>query len=72
MSAMVCTYLPNSVKSKVRLFADDTIMYVTVKTSTDANRPARCTTRCYNQHMGGVDLLDALLALYQIPVRSQK
>ena len=30
-------YLPNSVKSKVRLFADDTIMYLTVKTSTDAN-----------------------------------
>ena len=29
--------LPNSVKSKVRLFADDTIMYLTVKTSTDAN-----------------------------------
>ena len=29
--------LPNSVKSKVRLFADDTIMYLTIKTSTDAN-----------------------------------
>ena len=29
--------LSNSVKSKVRLFADDTIMYLTVKTSTDAN-----------------------------------
>ena len=29
--------LPNSVKSKVRLFADDTIMYLTVKTSTDAD-----------------------------------
>ena len=29
--------LPNSVKSKVRLFADDTIMYRTVKTSTYAN-----------------------------------
>ena len=29
--------LPNSVKSKVRLFADDTIMYLTVKTSTNAN-----------------------------------
>ena len=28
--------------------------------------------RCYNQHMGGVDLLDALLALYRIPVRSKK
>ncbi len=27
--------LPDSVKSKVRLFADDTIMYLTVKTSTD-------------------------------------
>ena len=24
--------------------------------------PARCTTHCYIQHMGGVDLLDALLA----------
>ena len=29
--------LPNSVKSKVRLFADDTIVYFAVKTSTDAN-----------------------------------
>ena len=26
----------------------------------------------YNQHMGGVDLLDALLVLYRIPVRSKK
>ena len=29
--------LPDSVKSKVRLFADDTIMYLTVKSTTDAN-----------------------------------
>ena len=30
-------YLPDSVKSKVRLFANDTIMYLTVKSTTDAN-----------------------------------
>ena len=29
--------LPDSVKSKIRLFADDTIMYLTVKSTTDAN-----------------------------------
>ena len=29
--------LPDSVKSEVRLFADDTIMYLTVKSTTDAN-----------------------------------
>ena len=29
--------LPDSVKSKVRLFADDTILYLTVKSTTDAN-----------------------------------
>ena len=29
--------LPDSVKSKVRLFADDTIMHLTVKSTTDAN-----------------------------------
>ena len=28
--------------------------------------------RSYNQFMGGVDLLDSLLALYRIPVRSKK
>ena len=28
--------------------------------------------RTYNQFMGGVDLLDSLLALYRIPVRSKK
>ena len=29
--------LPDSVKSKVRLFADDTIMYLTVKSTTYGN-----------------------------------
>ena len=29
--------IPDSVKSKVRLFADDTIMYLTVKSTTDAS-----------------------------------
>ena len=29
--------LPDSVKSKVRLFADDTIIYITTKSTTDAN-----------------------------------
>ena len=28
--------------------------------------------RTYNQFMGGVDLLNSLLALYKIPVRSKK
>ena len=34
MDALQTHDLPDSVKSKVRLFADDTIMYLTVKTST--------------------------------------
>ena len=35
--SIIINDLPDSVKSKVRRFADDTIMYLTVKSTTDAN-----------------------------------